>query len=455
MLMYPPHDKNVDFLSSIPSLESYLVKHGFNVVVCNHNSFDDIFDFTDHNVPCVFGVSIPFSYMADNGKKLIVGLKKRYPSVPVIVGGVHPTLCPDDFVGVADFVCIGEGEETLREFLFCFFNNKPVDNIAGLYGNPVRDFIDLDDIELPCWNDVPLSVLTNGLKAIPYMGSRGCPFDCGFCSNWILSDHRVRFRCVDKVIDDIKQLIKKYGIRVFDFRDETFTVNRNRVMDFCYKLLDSGLSIRWWCQTRANLVSQDILVLMKSAGCIGISIGVESGDSFVLDKIHKGISLDDARTAVKTIKDAGLLCYTGFMLGHPWDTPGSIRNTIGFANKIDPDALGFSITCPYPKTMIHDVAEKQGGILTDDFSRYKSNYVVYVPPGLEGMDMKHLKVFAESFFYGFNLSRLYNQFKRMFFRRGWKPKVHFFLLCCKYIPMFFRIKFFGEKNVLLKEIDGL
>jgi len=283
--------------------------------------------------------------------------------------------------------------------------------------------------------------LTNGMKAIPYSSSRGCPYNCGFCSNWILSKHRIRYRSISNTINDLKTLKEKFNTDVFDFRDETFTVDKQRVKDFCKALLCENIKIKWWCQTRANLVDEDTLKLMKSAGCIGISMGIESGDTKVLKKINKGITLKQARHSVNLIKQAGLMSYTGFMLGHPWDDEQSVRNTIDFAEELDADAVGFSITCPYPKTKIREIAEVEGGILTNDYSKYKSNHVVYIPPKLKGHDMKKLKEHAERYFYSRNIKRIYSQFKRMFFQKGWKPKAHFMILLVKsYFPYWIKWK---------------
>jgi radical SAM superfamily enzyme YgiQ (UPF0313 family) len=134
--------------------------------------------------------------------------------------------------------------------------------------------------------------------------------------------------------------------------------------------------------------------------------------------------------------DIGLEVYCGFILGHPWDNIGSVVGTIEFADRLEPDYVGFSVMCPYPGTKVREIALMEGGILSDDYSKYRSNYIVYRPPGLDGFDMMTLKNYAEGFFYTRTFRRLFNQFQRMFNREGWKPKVDFLYRMIRwYLPI--------------------
>ena len=416
VLTYP--DCNVSFLSSIPVLMSYLKRHGVDVVY----SESPVTAVRDLN-PRFVGVSIPFSYMALKARHLILYLKHKFPLIKVIVGGVHPTVCPDDFRDIADYVCVGEGEQYLVDLI------KDRDS-SGC------GFIDLDNVGLPDWDATgskPFVTLPTGKKAVVYSGSRGCPFDCSFCSNHLISKKRVRYRSIDLFVSDVKELIDKYDTRVFEFRDETFTIHKKRVIDLCEKL--KPLGIQFWCQTRVNLVDDEILGCMKQAGCIGLSFGIESGNSKVLEQINKCITLDEAEKGINLCKKHGLVTYCGFILGHPFDTVNSVDDTIRFADSLDPDYVGFSIMCPYPGSMAFDYVRKHGGLLTEDFSKYHTPNVVYQAPGLKGIDLHWLKDYAETFFYSKRLRQRYNQ---MVYRPGWKPKIHFLYLLFRFhLPFLF------------------
>jgi len=239
--------------------------------------------------------------------------------------------------------------------------------------------------------------LTTRERAFPLETGRGCPFSCTFCCNSKRYEH-VRYRSLDNVLDEIRYVQEKFGVHAFQIYDETFSLKRNRAEEFCRRLINERLDIRWETQTRASLVDVEIVELMKKAGCLRLSIGVESGDPVVLRAINKGIELQEAMEAVRVINAAGIVSYAGFMIGHPDDTLETVVRTIEFADALDPSFVGFRVAIPYPGCVFREIAEKKGRILTDDLSLYTDDNTVYVPPGLEGYDLQKIRKMAYTWY---------------------------------------------------------
>ncbi len=144
---------------------------------------------------------------------------------------------------------------------------------------------------------------------------------------------------------------------------------------------------------------------MKEAGCLRLSIGVESGDPFILRQIQKQLDLEEAVDAVDIINQAGLVSFAGFMIGHPDETIDSLQKTILFADRLDPTFTGFRKAIPYPGCVFGDIAEKRGGIQTEDFSDYRDDRVVYIPPGLADFDLEEIRKLAYTYFFMKNRRR--------------------------------------------------
>jgi radical SAM superfamily enzyme YgiQ (UPF0313 family) len=196
---------------------------------------------------------------------------------------------------------------------------------------------------------------------------------------------KVRFRSPVSVVSEMEECVNTYNIHHFEFIDDTLTVDKPRIMKICDEIIASGLKVRWGCTTRVHTVDKPLLIKMRQAGCFRINYGVESGNSEILKKIKKGITLDQAKRAVKWTREAGIESGTYFMLGHPYETKETIKETIKFAKELDPDLAGFSILTPLPGTEVMSMIERgEGGIrlVTQDWSKY----VHYGNAVIEGND---------------------------------------------------------------------
>ncbi len=390
LLVYPPYRK-MDFVSSIPHLSAYAKKKGFSVDSLDAPALGldvhDIVDYVGFSKPRSVGVSIPFTPLATQGKELLRKLAKFYPDLPLIVGGVHPTLCPEEFTDYA-YVCSGDGETALVNFLHW---------VRGNYPRPRRILkipTDIKTIEPPDWEAVEWSKyslrLPTGERGFPVQGSLGCPFNCVFCSSNLLFGGKVRFKTIEQVDKEIREGIKQFGFKNVVFRDENITLNKERFIELCSYLKEN--EITWWAQTRAHLLDDRIAEIAKDSGCRGISIGVETGDPYVMEKIQKGETLEQIEEGFRILKKAGLRSAANFMIGHPWDTPETIQRTLEFADKIDPDYFGIQIATPFPGTKFREIVIAQGYDLKENWGNYRtSKKDNYVPPGLAGWDLERMR----------------------------------------------------------------
>lgn len=289
----------------------------------------------------------------------------------IIMGGPHVSLygqsifeqCPE-----LDFGICGEGEQTTLNLINALAVGDSAVNIAGVvhrtFHTPPLPMLDeMDMIPYP-----DRSMLDNSLYRYPLakyqpvttmFTSRGCPYACTFCdkstfgSTW-------RARSADNVLGEIDEIVHRYGIRSIIFYDDLFTVDKQRVAAICEGILKRGYRIDWKCEGRVNLVDEDLLRLMKRAGCSLIAYGVESGNQIGLDYLNKKTSPDLITAAFEKTRRAGIDTMAYFLLGIPVETYDDELNTIEFAKSIKTTYAQFSILSPFYGTTLYDDAVSQG-----------------------------------------------------------------------------------------------
>ena len=220
---------------------------------------------------------------------------------------------------------------------------------------PLEDY---DSLPLPAYNLLeslnPYFINTPSGK--PFMiiyTSKGCPFQCIYCT---VAGTKLKSRSAESVLSELVYLKEKYGIRTVSFFDETFTIDKERVIEICNGIMDEGLQLRWYCNTRVHLVDYNLLRLMKRAGCDGISFGIESGSQKILDRAKKGCKVETGYKAIKMAKKAGIKVYTSFILGLPGETWDTVNETIAFVKKAKPTGAQFNVAVPYPGTRLYEEA---------------------------------------------------------------------------------------------------
>ncbi|MBW6451234.1 MAG: B12-binding domain-containing radical SAM protein [DPANN group archaeon] len=337
--------------------------------------------------------------------------KKVLPKAKVIIGGVHATIEQEGLLANknVDVVVRGEGEITMSELA----NKTPLNKINGIsyrkgktvIHNDNRELVkDLDSLPFPAYHLLPIDKyhppLGNykRLPAISIIATRGCPGKCTFCFRGIFGK-RIRFRSPRNLVDEIKMLQKKYGIREISFYDDTFTVFKSKVKEFCTLLLSENVDITWSCMSRIDYLDLEVLSLMKKAGCHQICVGVESGDEKILANINKEISLDNVQIAIKLIQKVGIDARATFMFGNPGETVASMKKTIDFAIKLNPDVALFNITTPYPGTDMFYWAKKNGYLKTENWEDYDQSHPVMELPTVSSDEVEHYYKIAFRKFY--------------------------------------------------------
>ena len=328
--------------------------------------------------------------------RLVELCKSANGEAKVILGGALATTHTQDVLtnSRADFVVIGEGEQTIVELLSSLVRHEGHNTVMGVAYrtngvvniNPPRQPIkDLDTILYPARHLLDMTRYTTHhlktfgikmpkVKSATLITSRGCVYNCSFCFQNIWG-HTWRGRSPQNIMGEIRQLHDTFGINGLVFNDDTFVCNKKRVLDFCKELIDSKLDIKWCCNGRVNLMTREMLELMKEAGCVAIAYGIESGNQKILDSINKGITLEQVEKVVGWTKQAGIHVSGYFMLGILGDSKTTINETLDFARKLDLDFYGFTMTSPIIGTQMYEQAKEQGFVAQkelQDFSFHAS-----------------------------------------------------------------------------------
>ncbi len=323
--------------------------------------------------------------------QLAESLKKTSSKAPILIGGEHINIFKGEaFNNCFDFAFYGESDYTFDEFLDFVENGKSdFESIKGLIfrkdaekvvNSPRERIADLGELMFPSMHllkrNVYIMTFATHKKReyIPIMATRGCPFKCVFCSE-PLTNPQVRYRPAQNIVDEMEKWSKALGITHFFFMDSNITLNRKQIKGFCEEILNRNLKVTWEGWTRANLVDKEILTLMKKAGMIRISYGIESGDPRVLKIIKKEVALEDMRNAFKMTEEVGIEPACSVMLGLPGDTKESVMKTIDFVASIPEIRYSnFSIANPYPGTEMYgwSLTGKHGiHLLIKGFSEYR------------------------------------------------------------------------------------
>ena len=318
--------------------------------------------------PDVLGIHcLTFHYL--DCLKLAENAKIAWPDVTVVVGGPHVHIFPEETLlqSPIDYSMVGEAEVTFSKFVEYVNGSIPRDHVEGLYflnragepeltkPNPLLPDLDLMPNPARELTNVSLynSVLAKRSSATTLMTSRGCPFTCIYCDRPALGK-TFRARSSKNVVDEIEECIQ-LGITEFNIFDDTFTIDRKRVVKICEEIIARGLNIRWSCRSRVHLVSPEILTWMKRAGCGRISFGVETADDRVGKILQKGADVAQAEKAIAMTKEAGIEVLADFIIGSPGETKTEIDSTIEFALRTNPTFAQFSIMTPYPATKLYQM----------------------------------------------------------------------------------------------------
>jgi radical SAM superfamily enzyme YgiQ (UPF0313 family) len=387
-------------------LGASLKAHGHEVEIIDspplRYSNKDILERLKESKPDLIGIS-SLTATKDQAYSLIRYLKKHLlTKAPIILGGPHATTFPMEClqeVAELDAIAIGEGEETILELVKNLEQKKGFEGIRGVYyrdRNNRKKIVknelrvvepNLDNILPPAWElyDMnlyqPLPLQYKETPILPYVTSRGCPWKkCTFCFEAGHSGQPYRRHSPQRVIDDLKKMIKNLGLKEVAFWDDNFMINERWVVEFCNLLRKNKIKLYWQAYGRVNTVTEKMLEQASKSGCWNIFYGFESGNQDLLDNIRKGITLEQSMRAAKWTHAHGLETRGSFMLALPGETPSKALNTIRFAIKMDLTFAQFLPTYPEPSTPLYFDALRKGKIVKQP--KYKGRTsAVYVPEG--------------------------------------------------------------------------
>ena len=330
---------------------------------------------------CISVATNDFKY----GIHIIDIIKKEFPNAPAIVGGIHATIAPEEVIAQknVDMVCVGEGDLAIKEIVKMLESKKHKTDILNIWfkkdgkiiPNSQRPLPNLDDLPIPDRGlfDFQKYVDWHG-GAATVISTRGCPFPCTYCVNrkhkeiYKGSGIFVRFKSVDKLLFEIKQMVDNYKIREILFNDDTFTLDPKRIKEFCEKYPKLIGKISFAINGRVNTITQEIMLELAKAGCSKISIGVECGNPKIRNEIlERNMTDEEIIQTFRWAKEAGIKTYAFNMIGIPYETKGNIQETIELNRKINPNYVGVSIFTAFPGTPLYDLCKKNGW-LDDNYS---------------------------------------------------------------------------------------
>ena len=356
----------------------------------------------------------------NNDAKFIKKLKKR-KNIKTVFVGTHPSALPKETLlkfKQIDFIAIGEYDATILDLAKNLDKLKKVKGVVyrknrKIIINKSRPLIkNLDEIpfvskiykEFLNIHDYRYALARHPM--IQIMSSRGCPNRCTFCS-WpqTLMGRIFRARSPENVVEELEYIKEELPqVKEIFIEDDTFSIDRDRVSKICDLIIKKGLKITWSVNVRADL-SFNFLKKMKDAGCRLLVVGYESGNQEVLNKIKKGITLQQAEKFTKDAKRAGLKIFGCFMIGLPDDTKETIKQTFEFAKKLNPDMAFFQQAVPFPGTEFYSWADKNDFLVTKNFNRWldssgQLDFLVSYP----GLSNKEIEKIREKLTIGFYIS---------------------------------------------------
>jgi anaerobic magnesium-protoporphyrin IX monomethyl ester cyclase len=314
-------------------------------------------------------------------------VKDACPSCRIVVGGPHPSYMPQTMLQheEIDYVVIGEGEQAMVKLAVGINKGEEDSVIAKIPGVACRiggeiaksapEFIsDLDTVPFPARHLLPMKMYE---RALPYLSVkpvdtmsivRGCPYKCTYCETRELWGTSCRAFSPQRVVEEIKQMVEKYGSKGIYFVGDNFTINKKRTAELCRLITNNKINIEWTCETRAELISKELLDEMKYAGCKTVFFGVESGSLPIQQKLNKNINLQEVEHVFELCRQVGIRTATSFMIGIPGETVNDMKATFKFAKRLQADWCQFNIYVACPGSSLYDEVISRG--LYDQMDNY-------------------------------------------------------------------------------------
>lgn len=325
----------------------------------------------------IVGISVTTPNMPDVAH--LSGLIKRSGDITVILGGPHVTgepLLTLDEVPDADVVVRGEGEFAMLDIA----DRRDIKDIRGasyrngreIISNPERDLIaNIDELPMPARHLLDMKFYTRpsrftsrnlALRTTSIFTARGCPYRCSFCAGPLVFNGKVRFHSPERVIREMEELISGYGIEALYFAEDMFLSSNKRAQELLGLFIKKGINkkVKWIAQAKASIITEELLDLMKEAGCVGIEYGFESGSQRVLDLMNKRMKIAESLRAASLTRRARLRFQANIITGYPGERVEDFRETIKFIKRLRPNMIGFNIFMPLPGTASYEDLKRSG-----------------------------------------------------------------------------------------------
>ena len=369
----------VDISAGLAILAACSKEHGYEVEL-----LDTSFGKSDTEIVCeVRGFNPDIIAMSSTSANIdyaehVAKLIKKAFRTPLIIGGVHPTVAPEDTLGkdCFDMICVGEGEGAFLELLDSIKKgekNTTIRNIGfkengKMIINPLRPIIeDLDSLPIADYGIYDYErYLESHVGMASFLCTRGCPYKCTYCINRFNQNiykglgKFIRYRGDNKIIEEIKAVINAYPVKGINFEDDTFTLKKSKVKSFS-KLYKKEIGLPFTVNARIETLNDDVCSDLAQAGCTRMQIGLESGDPVIRKEVlNRNISDEQIINASAIVKKYGIQLYTFNMIGIPGETKENIEKTIALNRRIQPDFMAVSIFAAYQGTAMYDKCKEQG-----------------------------------------------------------------------------------------------
>ncbi len=456
ILVYPnlTHQENISL--GLASVSAVLKQAGHEVLLYDFtwHSKRGFLGFVRENNPDLIGFSV------QSGDLLfalnVASEIKKIVDIPVIFGGVHPTVAPIKTLknAAVDYVCAGEGEFAFLELVNCLESGRPINNIAGIYskasdGEPVISSPEglIGDLDVLPFPDRELydfrKYIRGAAGAVDVISSRGCPFQCSYCVNHVYhklhpDSPRIRYRSSENILQEIDALAKSYQFSLIHFQDDAFTFKKSFILDFC-KEYKQAFSFGFTCNSRVESIDDEVCHALKEAGCVSLNLGVEHGSERIRKEIlNRHMGDEKIISAFKCAKQHKLKTYSFNMIGVPSETEETIKETIALNQRIQPDFVQVSIFQPYPGTKLRELCLEKRWVNGDEsvpFSHKLKSVVSY--PQLTSAQIKRSYKFFR-----------YNVYKKAAFKKAiccllLDSNYSLFLKLRSFIPDFIKVILYG------------
>lgn len=363
-----------------------------------------------------------FTMILNKTKEYLNLVKSFNKKIITIVGGPHPSVDRENILNYlpsADFAIVGEGEESLPQLLKILSKNtddfSDIPNLIWrnenkIVLNPLKYIEDLDKYGIPCWDlisplEYPQAPMGAFIKSFPYapiMVTRGCPYNCTFCTAGLIMGKRIRTRSIKNVIEEIKMLIEKYKIKEILIIDDNFTLKREVVKNFCEEIISQNikLNISFPSGLKLNTLDKEIVCLLEKAGCYSLALGIESGSDRILKHMKKKQTVEKIKEKVGIITENTKIRVTGyFLIGYPEETQEDILKTIKLAKELNLARAQFAFCLPLPGSQIYKELKEKNKIKEINYDSIRLHNLSYRPYKISSFRLKLLRLYAYFTFY--------------------------------------------------------